>query len=152
MKIKVKMLDYSPIYEDGKLIPLKPKKATDGAAGYDLRSAIDVVIRPKERFKVPCGFKIEVETGYEAQVRPRSGLADKFGITVLNSPGTIDEDYRGVCAVILYNSSDEAFHVTRGMRIAQMVPAAVVPSCIDEVDELTETKRGEAGFGSTGTK
>lgn len=127
-----------------------PEYATPGAAGMDLRSAVDVVLAPMERRLVPTGLRIAVPEGYEAQVRPRSGLAAKHGIGLVNSPGTIDADYRGEVAVILINWGAEPVHITAGDRIAQMVISPVVQAVLDVVDELDETERGEGGFGSTG--
>lgn len=131
-----------------------PAYATEHAAGMDLCAAVanDVVIEPGKRALVPTGLSIALPEGYEAQVRPRSGLALKHGITVLNSPGTIDADYRGEVQVILANMGNEAFTVTRGMRIAQMVIAAYARVAWDEVAELPASARGEGGFGSTGLK
>ncbi|MDE0884368.1 MAG: dUTP diphosphatase [Myxococcota bacterium] len=132
-------------------LPL-PEPATAGSAGVDLRAAIgaDVVIRPGERVLVPSGFAIELPPGYEAQVRPRSGLALRHGITLPNAPGTIDADYRGEIKVILMNLGDGDFTVARGERIAQLVVAPVSSVDWTEVDALDETKRGEGGFGHTG--
>ena len=132
-------------------LPL-PEPATAGSAGVDLRAAIgaDVVIRPGERVLVPSGFAIELPPGYEAQVRPRSGLALRHGITLPNAPGTIDADYRGEIKVILMNLGDGDFTVARGGRIAQLVVAPVSSVDWTEVDALDETKRGEGGFGHTG--
>jgi len=130
-----------------------PNYATDHAAGADLCAAVseDVVLKPMERKLVPCGFAMSLPEGFEAQVRPRSGLAIKNGITVLNSPGTIDSDYRGEVQVILANLGTEEFTITKGMRIAQMVIAKHEKAAFDIVDELSETIRGAGGFGSTGT-
>lgn len=129
-----------------------PAYATPGAAGMDLMAAIDkpVNIAPARRALIPTGFSIALPPGYEMQVRPRSGLALKHGIVVPNSPGTIDEDYRGEVCVILLNASEEHFLVTRGMRIAQAVLAPVVRAAWAEVEDLDETARGAGGFGSTG--
>lgn len=128
--------------------------ATAGAAGLDLPAAVPadapVTIAPWSRAIVPTGLAIALPEGFEAQVRPRSGLAAKHGVTVLNSPGTIDADYRGEVKVILVNLSDNLFTVTRGERIAQMVFAPVTTATLVEVDTLDETARGEGGFGSTG--
>lgn len=131
-----------------------PVYATGQAAGMDLCAAIanDMVIEPGKRALVPTGFSIALPEGYEAQIRPRSGLALKNGITVLNSPGTIDADYRGEIQVILANLGNEAFTITRGMRIAQMVVAAYACVTWDEVSSLPESERGAGGFGSTGLK
>jgi dUTP pyrophosphatase len=133
-------------------IPL-PAYATDGAAGMDLSAAVvePVTIFPGTRKLIPCGFSMAISPGFEAQVRPRSGLALKHGITVLNSPGTIDSDYRGNIGVILYNSSDDDFMIDRGMRIAQMVITRVEHIDIELVTALPITQRGEGGYGSTGT-
>ncbi len=129
-----------------------PHYATAQAAGCDLRAAIDedLVLRPGERMLVPTGIAIALPEGFEAQVRPRSGLALKHGITVLNSPGTIDADYRGEVGVILINHSDTPFPIRRGERIAQMVVAPVSRARFQTVDTLPETERGSGGFGSSG--
>ena len=123
------------------------------AAGMDLLAAVtgEVVIAPGERALVPTGLAIALPQGFEAQVRPRSGLALKQGITVVNTPGTIDADYRGEVGVILINHGDAPFTVDRGMRIAQMVVAPVTQAVWNEVDTLAESDRGTGGFGSTGT-
>ncbi len=133
---------------------LLPKYETSGSAGMDLLAAIDVpiILKPGEINLIKTGIAIALEKGYEAQVRPRSGLALKNGITVLNTPGTIDSDYRGEVCVILINHSKQDFTITRGMRIAQMVIAACVQAQIVEVNNLDETTRGAGGFGSTGVK
>ena len=130
-------------------LPL-PSYATEGAAGLDVVAAEDVTLAPRERHAVATGFAIAIPTGYEVQVRPRSGLALKHGITCLNTPGTIDEDYRGEVKVILANLGAEPFDVRRGERIAQLVPAPVLRAHFTEVHELEETARGSGGFGSTG--
>lgn len=134
-------------------LPL-PSYATDGAAGMDLMAAVTapVSIPPGGRMLVPTGLRLAVPHGYELQVRPRSGLALKNGITLPNTPGTIDEDYRGELGVILLNAGTEIFVVERGMRIAQGVLAPVTRAAWQEVATLPETKRGEGGFGSTGTR
>jgi len=126
---------------------------TDHAAGMDVCAACDddVTISPGEIRLIPCGFYMAVPVGFEAQVRPRSGLALKHGIMLPNAPGTIDADYRGEVCVILGNVGAEPFTVRRGMRIAQMVLAPVTRATVAEVDELPETQRGEGGFGHTGT-
>jgi dUTP pyrophosphatase len=131
-----------------------PAYATEHAAGMDLCAAIaaDIVIEPGQRKLVPTGLSIAVPEGFEAQVRPRSGLALKNGITVLNSPGTIDADYRGEVQVILANCGDQPFTITRGMRIAQMVVAAYARVSWQQVSVLPESARGAGGFGSTGLK
>lgn len=132
-----------------------PRYETDGAAGMDLVAAIaadePLVLAPGARVLVPTGLAIALPQGFEAQVRPRSGLAAKNGVTVLNSPGTIDSDYRGEIKVILINHGSDAFTITRGTRIAQMVIAPVTRGFFREVASLDETARGAGGFGSTGT-
>jgi dUTP pyrophosphatase len=134
-------------------LPL-PAYATEGAAGMDLLAAVTapLVVAPGGRALVPTGLRIALPQGYELQVRPRSGLALKNGITLPNTPGTIDEDYRGELGVILLNAGAEPFTVERGMRIAQAVIAPVVRAAWHEVAELPETARGGGGFGSTGTR
>ena len=126
-----------------------PQYETAGSAGADIRAAVDAPLRlePGQRALVPAGFAMALPAGYEAQVRPRSGLAVKNGITVLNAPGTIDSDYRGEVRVPLINLGDEAFTVERGMRIAQLVIAPVVQAGFNEVGDLDETERGAGGFG-----
>ncbi len=132
-------------------LPL-PKYQTSGSAGADLYAAIEhsLVLEPGARALVPAGIALELPTGFEAQVRPRSGLAMKFGVTTLNAPGTIDADYRGEVGVLLINHGTEAFTVQRGDRIAQLVVAAVSQAQFVEVVELSETIRGNGGFGHTG--
>lgn len=132
-------------------LPL-PKYETSGSAGMDLLAAIDeeIILKPGEIKLVKTGISIALEKGYEAQVRPRSGLALKNGITVLNSPGTVDSDYRGEVCAILINHSKVDFVITRGMRIAQVVIAKHEQAIITEVENLDETARGAGGFGSTG--
>lgn len=131
-----------------------PSYETGGAAGMDLRAAVPadqpLTLKPGERALVPTGFIFEVPIGYEAQIRPRSGLAIKNGITCLNSPGTVDSDYRGEVKVILANLGQDDFTIERGMRIAQMVIAPVTQVAVSEVTETSETARGAGGFGSTG--
>jgi dUTP pyrophosphatase len=131
-----------------------PAYATEHAAGMDLCAAVtnDIVLLPGQRTLIPTGLSIALPEGYEAQVRPRSGLALKNGITVLNSPGTIDADYRGEVQVILANLGTENFTITRGMRIAQMVVAQYSRVVWEKTEQLCATKRGAGGFGSTGTK
>ncbi len=133
-------------------LPL-PSYESAQAAGMDLRAAINkpVTIDPGKRALVPTGLIIELPENHEGQIRPRSGLAFKHGITILNSPGTIDADYRGEVMNLLINHGEEPFEITRGMRIAQMVVAPVVQVEVKEVSELSDTDRGEAGYGSTGT-
>lgn len=131
-----------------------PEYATEFSAGLDVRAANDepVVLEPLARAIVPTGLYLEIPRGYEVQVRPRSGLAAKKGVTVLNSPGTIDSDYRGEVCVILVNLSSEPFTVERGERIAQLILARYEQIQWEEVGELSSSDRGEGGFGSTGTK
>ena len=133
----------------GQDLPL-PAYATEGAAGMDVVSAEDVELAPGARYAVSTGFAMAIPPGFEIQVRPRSGLALKHGITVPNSPGTIDSDYRGELKVILINHGTEAFSVRRGDRIAQLVLGPVTRGSWLEVEDLGETVRGEGGFGSTG--
>ena len=144
--IKVKVLDNS--------ITL-PKYETISSAGMDIRAFIPegiIEIKPQERKLIRTGLCLEIPKGYEVQIRPRSGLALKNGITVLNSPGTIDADYRGELKIILINHSKEKFSVKKGERIAQMVVCPVVRVQLEEVQELPITNRGASGFGSTGAK
>ena len=133
----------------GEGLPL-PSYASLGAAGLDIVAAEDLTLAPGSRHAVATGFAIAIPDGYEVQVRPRSGLALKHGITCLNTPGTIDSDYRGEVKVILANLGSEPFEVVRGERIAQLVPAAVLKARFAEVEELGDTERGIGGFGSTG--
>jgi dUTP pyrophosphatase len=137
----------------GEGLPLPGYQSAD-AAGFDLPAAISegapLVLAPGARALVPTGFTFVLAPGFEAQVRPRSGLALKNGITVLNSPGTIDADYRGEVQVILVNLGQTAFEITRGMRIAQCVVAPVTQAALSEIDEIGKTARGAGGFGSTG--
>ena len=134
---------------NGEGLPL-PAYATAGAAGMDVVAAEDVTLTPGARHAVATGFAIAIPPGFEVQVRPRSGLALKHGITCLNTPGTIDEDYRGEVKVILANLGDAPFAIVRGERIAQLVPAAVQKATFAEVAALGDTSRGAGGFGSTG--
>ncbi|MBL4934885.1 dUTP diphosphatase [Clostridium sp. YIM B02515] len=129
-----------------------PKFMTSGAAGMDLFAAIDgdITIKPFERHKVPIGICIELPKGYEAQIRPRSGLAANYGITLLNSPGTVDWDYRGEINIILINLGTENFIIKKGDRIAQMVINKIETPIIELVEEISESQRGTGGFGSTG--
>jgi dUTP pyrophosphatase len=131
-----------------------PVYQSEDAAGLDLAAALasdaSVVLRPGERALIPTGFAIELPTGYEAQVRPRSGLALKAGVTVLNSPGTIDADYRGEIGVILINLGSDPFEIERGARIAQLVVSPVVRVALAETADLNGSARGAGGFGSTG--
>jgi len=131
-----------------------PQYATAGSAGMDLSAAVDsdVTIAPGKREILPTGLSIELPEGFEAQVRPRSGLAAKNGITVLNTPGTVDSDYRGEIKVVLINLGDAPFVVSRGMRIAQMIIARHERAVLVESEALSETARGAGGHGSTGTQ
>ncbi len=135
-------------------LPL-PQMQTEGAAGADLIAAVQsgeqITLKKSERILVPTGLVLQLPTGFEAQIRPRSGLAYKHGVTVLNAPGTIDSDYRGEVKVLLVNFGEEPFVVTRGMRIAQIVVAPVVTVHWVQVSEPGDTPRGTKGFGSTGT-
>ena len=145
MKIDVKILD--PRLNDN-----LPAYATPGAAGMDAVAAVTetIVLAPGERFPVPLGFCMAIPDGYEVQVRPRSGLTLKNGITVPNSPGTIDSDYRGEVKALLINLGQKPFAIERGMRICQLVPAAVTRATLAVVETLDDTLRGAGGFGSTG--
>jgi dUTP pyrophosphatase len=133
----------------GEGLPL-PAYATDGAAGMDVVSAEALTLAPGARAAIATGFAIAIPAGHEVQVRPRSGLALKHGVTCLNTPGTIDSDYRGEVKVILANLGDAPFAIARGDRIAQLVPAIVLRASVGEVDALEDTARGAGGFGSTG--
>ena len=133
----------------GEGLPL-PSYASAGAAGLDVVAAESLVVEPGARAGVATGFAVAIPEGYEIQVRPRSGLALKSGVTCLNTPGTIDSDYRGEVKIILANLGQEAFHVRRGERIAQFVPAPVLEASFVEEEELGQTERGSGGFGSTG--
>lgn len=136
-------------------LPL-PGYETGGAAGMDLRAAVaedrPVILLPGKRALVPTGLVMEIPTGFEGQIRPRSGLAFKHGVTCLNTPGTIDSDYRGEVMVLLVNLGDVDFEISRGMRIAQMIIAPVMQIVVAESSLSSETTRGTGGFGSTGTK
>ncbi|OYU14405.1 MAG: deoxyuridine 5'-triphosphate nucleotidohydrolase [Alphaproteobacteria bacterium PA4] len=140
------------ILPHGEGLPL-PDYATPGAAGMDAVAAVTetVMLAPGARFPVPLGFCMAIPDGHEVQVRPRSGLALKHGITVPNSPGTIDSDYRGEVKALLINLGDAPFAIERGMRICQLVPAAVTRAALTVTDSLDATQRGAGGFGSTGT-
>jgi dUTP pyrophosphatase len=135
--------------DNGHGLPM-PSYATEGAVGLDIVAAEHVLLAPGARHAVATGFAIAIPPGFEVQVRPRSGMALKYGVTCLNTPGTIDSDYRGEVKVILANLSSEPFEVVRGERIAQLVPAAVQRAHFVEVDLLDATARGSGGFGSTG--
>ncbi len=143
IEIRIKRLN------NGAGLPL-PAYASPGAAGMDICAAEAVTLRPGKRAAVPTGFAVAIPNGYEIQVRPRSGLALKHGITCLNTPGTIDCDYRGEVKVILVNLGDEDVSFERGDRIAQLVVTAAPQASVREVDTIEETKRGAGGFGSTG--
>lgn len=131
-----------------------PKYETDMSAGMDLRAYLSesIELKPLQRVLVPTGLYIELEKGYEAQIRPRSGLALKNGITVLNSPGTIDADYRGEIKILLVNLSSESFVINSGERVAQMIIAKYDKADVEMVENLSDTLRGEGGFGHTGNK
>ncbi|GAB6044518.1 dUTP diphosphatase [Caminibacter profundus] len=141
MVLKIKKLN-----EEAKI----PAYQSEEAAGFDLHSIEDVVIKPGERKLIGTGLAFEIEKGYEVQIRPRSGLAFKHGITVLNSPGTIDSDYRGEIKVLLINLGNEKFEIKKSDRIAQAIISPIIQAEIIEVDSLSDTKRGAGGFGSTG--
>ncbi len=142
MKIRIKRIDGG----------MFPKKMSDGAVGFDIFARLDspIELASGERAIVPAGFSIEVPSGFEAQIRPRSGLSARYGLTMLNSPGTIDPDYRGEVKVILCNLGEQPITIENGDRIAQMVICPVAETELIESSELTETKRGYSGFGSTG--
>jgi dUTP pyrophosphatase len=145
--IKIKQLPH------GKHLPL-PSYATNGSAGMDLMAAIEtsVMLAPMQRKLIPTGIAIALPNNYEAQIRPRSGLALKHGITCLNTPGTIDSDYRGEICALLINLSEQDFIIEPAMRIAQMVIAPCIQAEMKQVEDLDSTIRGEGGFGSTGIK
>jgi dUTP pyrophosphatase len=128
-----------------------PRAMSKGAAGLDVRAAVSSVLAPGEWAAIPTGLSMAVPIGTEIQIRARSGLASRHGVTVLNGPGTIDADYRGEVRVLLINHGAEPFVVERGMRVAQLVVAQVMPVTVVETDELDDTARGSGGFGSTGT-
>ena len=136
---------------NGEGLPL-PAYESPGAAGMDLRAAEDATLRPGGRVLMPTGFAVALPDTHEAQVRPRSGLAVKYGVTVLNSPGTIDSDYRGEIKVPLINHGPDDFIIKRGDRIAQMIVAAVARATLQEVAGLDDTARGGKGFGSSGVR
>ena len=143
MKLLVEKIDEKAII---------PFKSHDGDAGMDLFSVEEITLEPMERKLIHTGIKIQLPKNTEAQIRPRSGLALKHGITVLNTPGTIDEGYRGEIGIILINFSKEEFKIEKGMKIAQMVIKPILDLEVEEVYELTETSRGQGGFGSSGLK
>jgi dUTP pyrophosphatase len=144
MKIKINIIDEKNF--------ISPEYMSENAAGADIYSCVDenILIKPNCSALIPCGFSMEIPHGYEVQIRPRSGLAFKNCITVLNSPGTIDSDYRGEVKVILINHGKEDFTVTNGMRIAQMIVNKVEKAQFEISDNLSETGRGSGGFGHTG--
>ena len=131
-----------------------PQYKTIGASGMDIAAFLDseILIKPSEKKIIPTGVKLKIPKGYEVQIRPRSGLAANNDITVLNTPGTIDSDYRGEIKVILFNHGKNIFKVENGLRIAQMVLCPVIEAKLSEVEIIDETERGDGGFGSTGTK
>jgi dUTP pyrophosphatase len=141
------------ILPHGEGLPL-PVRATENSAGLDLRAAIEasLILEPGARIMVPTGLKMAIPPGFEGQVRPRSGLAFRHGVTVVNAPGTIDADYRGEVCVLLINLGQEPFTLERGERIAQLVVAPVSATTLVPVDSLDATARGEGGFGSSGVK
>ncbi len=145
VKIKVKRLEHA------KDIPL-PRYMTKESAGMDICAAVEseLVLMPGQRALIPTGIAVELPEGFEAQIRPRSGLAIKYGIGMLNSPGTIDPDYRGEIKVILINLGEKPFKIKRGDRIAQMIISKIVRAKIEDVQELNPTERGDKGFGHTG--
>ena len=145
LEIKIKRLPHNPD------LPI-PSYESAGACGFDLRAALveDIVLQPGRRELVPTGFAFELPQGHEGQLRPRSGLAWKEGVTVINTPSTIDCDYRGEVKIALVNLGQEPFTIKRGMRMAQMVIAPILRPSIREVPELEESERGAGGFGSTG--
>ena len=144
MEIKITILKHGPEHI--------PKYATEGSAGIDIQAAINkpIIFKPRERVLIPTGFKVEIPINYEIQIRPRSGLAIKHGISVLNSPGTIDSDYRGEVGVILINHGDTSFKINPFDKIAQMVVTKILKVNIVREYNLSDTKRGSGGFGSTG--
>ena len=143
--VKIKRLEH------GRDVPM-PVRMTEHAAGFDLHAAVTEpsIVQPGEIRLIPCGFAMALPPGYEAQVRPRSGLASRHGITMANAPGTIDADYRGEVQIVMINHGKQPFVVERGMRIAQMVVMPVPKVNLVEVDDLDETPRGKGGFGHTG--
>ena len=149
-KISIKIKRISAEFND---IPL-PSYTTEGSAGMDIRAAVndEMIIHPSEIVLVPTNLSVEIQEGFEIQVRPRSGLAIKNGIGILNSPGTIDSDYRGEVKIIMMNFGKEDFVISRGDRIAQLVVSKVYHEVIEENNELNSSKRGEGGFGHTGQK
>lgn len=149
-QVKIKIHRINKLFED---VPL-PEYATDGSSGLDLRAAVenDFVIEKGKFALIPTNLRVEIPLGYEIQIRPRSGLAANNGIGVLNSPGTIDSDYRGEIKIILFNFGPEDFIIKHGDRIAQMILSKVYKMELEETDDLNNSNRGEGGFGHTGTK
>ena len=149
-KILIKVRRINPGFEDIAL----PSYSTEGSAGMDIRAAVEneIIIHPSEIVLVPTNLSVEIQEGFEIQVRPRSGLAVKHGIGILNSPGTIDSDYRGEVKIIMMNFGKEDFKISRGDRIAQLVVSKVYHAILEESDGLNSSKRGEGGFGHTGKK
>ena len=147
-KILIKVRRINPGFEDIAL----PSYSTEGSAGMDIRAAVEseMIIHPSEIVLVPTNLSVEIQEGFEIQVRPRSGLAVKHGIGILNSPGTIDSDYRGEVKIIMMNFGKEDFKICRGDRIAQLVVAKVYRAVLEENNNLNSSKRGEGGFGHTG--
>jgi dUTP pyrophosphatase len=145
--VKVKRLAH------GEGLPL-PQRMTEHSAGFDISAAVEtnMELKPGDIQLIPCGFAMAIPQGYEAQIRPRSGLAAKHGITMINTPGTIDSDYRGEIRVPLINLGKNSFTIERGMRIAQMLICPVPQVALEEVEDLDSTSRGHGGFGHTGTK
>jgi dUTP pyrophosphatase len=146
MKMSDVLIKFKALEEEFQL----PTQGTPDAAGFDMRALSQTLLAPGQRKLLPLGCSVEIPKGYEIQVRPRSGLALKQGITVLNSPGTIDADYRGPCGVILINTNDIDYTIQKGERVCQFVVAKVPSVELELVEELSNTERGEGGFGSTG--
>jgi dUTP pyrophosphatase len=146
------VVPYARLPEGRDLAP--PERATDGSAGYDLRARVEATleIAPGDRARVPTGIRLALPPGYEAQLRPRSGLAASLGLTLLNSPGTVDSDYRGEVAVVLVNLGREPVRIERGERVAQMVIQRLPEVALEEAETLPESARGAGGFGHTGTR
>ena len=146
MKNIVNQIKIHRLHPDARM----PKYEHEGDSGADLFSVIDYVLKPMERYPVPTGLTVEIPKGYEIQVRPKSGLALNHGITLLNTPGTVDSGYRGEIKVILINLGNTDYPIKKGQKIAQMVVMPVIQAEFKEVDELSDSSRGEGGFGSTG--
>ncbi len=149
-KISIKIKRLHPEFNDIQL----PSYSTEGSAGMDIRAAVEneMTIHPSEIILVPTNLSVEIQEGFEIQVRPRSGLAAKHGIGILNSPGTIDSDYRGEIKIIMMNFGKEEFKILRGNRIAQLVVSKTYHAVLEESDDLNSSRRGEGGFGHTGQK